>query len=241
MLRIIRGSILHASPSSSSKEAQHSKHEQDTVSLLTVEQELLEIKRSFEQAQALMQRNQQSVGVSRSQLIQQIADLEREQSDPTFWDDGNANRATAVHQQLSHATALLSRLDDWKAWHGDAAAALEMLQDDNDINNDNMMRMDPQEQQMLLTELDQAVQKLLKDNQQAELEWLLSGPYDDSDARLYITAGAGGTEANDWVDMLSRMYIRYCNNNSHNNLRCTTVDTVAGDQVGYKSVELLVQ
>lgn len=219
-----RNSVLYAS----SKEA---------ASTFSLDQDLMEMKRQYEAASELMQKNQQSAGVSREQLASRIADLEREQSDPSFWDESNAARAAAVNAQLSEATSLAARFDSWDEWHGDATAALEMLDNTLDDSSSSCI-LSREEQQMLLDELTNAVTRLNRDNVQAELEWLLSGPYDDSAARIYITAGAGGTEANDWVDMLARMYQRYCD--KRQDFTCQTIDAVPGDQVGFKSVELLV-
>lgn len=213
-----------------------------------LDQEVSSLERDLEQAMTWMRQNQQSWGdVSREQLQQRVVDLEREQSQPEFWDELNADRAATVHQQLSESTALLSRLERWEMWHGDATAALEMLRDRPAADGEE------EEQairQMLMSELRESVASLLRDTAQAELELLLSGPYDDSAARVIITAGAGGTEANDWVAMLTRMYQRYCDRKaaasssssvSTSSWTCTTVEMVPGDVTGYKSVELLIR
>ena len=213
-----------------------------------LDQEVSSLERDLEQAVSLMRQNQQSWGdISREQLQQRVVDLEREQSQPEFWDELNADRATTVHQQLSESTVLLSRLQRWEMWHGDATAALEMLRDRRSAAEDEEEELAIR--QMLLSELRESVSSLIRDTAQAELEVLLSGPYDDSAARVIITAGAGGTEANDWVAMLTRMYQRYCDRkaaapestSSSSSWTCTTVEMVPGDVTGYKSVELLIR
>lgn len=201
-----------------------------------LQQELAELTQDLEHAVTLMEQNQQSIGLSREQLAQRVTDLEREQSEPDFWGERNSERATTVNQLLSESSSLEARLEQWDVWHGDAMAALEMLQD---FDYSNPLPEDEEQIHMLLNELRQAVSSLHSDTAQAELELLLSGPYDDSPARLIITAGAGGTEANDWVAMLTRMYQRYCDRND--SWTCSTVDMVPGDVTGYKSVELLVR
>jgi len=70
-----------------------------------------------------------------------------------------------------------------------------------------------------------------------EIERLISGPYDDRPAKVVINAGAGGTEACDWVDMLMRMYTRHAEKKGY---RIQVVDKTPGDVVGYKSVEFFV-
>jgi peptide chain release factor 2 len=76
----------------------------------------------------------------------------------------------------------------------------------------------------------------LQQGESYQLELLLSGPYDDQPCRILLTAGAGGTEANDWVADLKRMYQRHAEKMGYS---VKVEDEQAGD-VGYKSVELIV-
>jgi peptide chain release factor 2 len=206
------------------------------------ESALLDAKRDLEQASLLYAHNVATLaGVTLAQLDARIFDYEREQAaaDADFWSDANAERAAHVHEQWSRDSQLRARLQNWQTWQGDAHAALEMLTG----NHDDSLSRD--EQEMLLQELQTSVQLLLSDGQKAELEWLLSGPYDHCAARLTITAGAGGTEANDWVSDLYRMYTRYVQQRSNKDggagsWTCQLLDATPGDVVGYKSVELLV-
>jgi PCRF domain len=211
--------------------------ESSSSSLFEWESALLEAKRDLELASLLYAHNVESAGVTVSQLDARILDYEREQAaDANFWSDVNAQRAALVHEQWSRDSQLRARLQNWQQWHGDAHTALEML------NNDDAS-LSRDEQEMLLQELQTSVQLLLSDGQNAELEWLLSGPYDHCAARLTITAGAGGTEANDWVSDLYRMYTRYVQQRSNKDgggWTCQLLDATPGDVVGYKSVELLV-
>jgi len=71
-----------------------------------------------------------------------------------------------------------------------------------------------------------------------ELEVLLSGPYDSHPAILALHAGAGGVEAQDWVSMLMRMYIRYC---EREGFKVEVIDFLAGEEAGVKSVTLSVE
>ena len=83
-----------------------------------------------------------------------------------------------------------------------------------------------------------AATELTTDGKLYELESLLSGPYDDRPARLILTAGAGGTEACDWVEMLLRMYTRHAEKMGYS---VRVEDRTPGDVVGYKSAELLLE
>lgn len=97
--------------------------------------------------------------------------------------------------------------------------------------------MTRQERESLLEELQLAVQQLLTENERYQLELLLSGPYDDQPCRLVLTAGAGGTEANDWVADLRRMYERHA---ERMGFSCIIEDSQPGEVVGYKSVEMVI-
>ena len=70
------------------------------------------------------------------------------------------------------------------------------------------------------------------------METYLSGKYDNLNCILELHSGAGGTEACDWVDMLYRMYTRYL---TKNNYEVTLLDKEYGDEVGYKSISMLVK
>ena len=79
----------------------------------------------------------------------------------------------------------------------------------------------------------------LQNNTEAEIvDSLLSDKYDDNDAILTLHAGAGGTEAQDWVSMLFRMYSRYC---ERQGFEIKVLDYLAGDDAGIKSVSFLVE
>jgi peptide chain release factor 2 len=199
------------------------------------QQDLIQVKQQVDLAMELLEKNQKSA--TAPDLLQGfVADLEREQLNPDFWDDANSARATAVNAQLSEYSRLLARLTQWKQWSGDCQAALEMLQEDKE-NTIADGGLSVEEQQMLLQELQDTTKQLLQDGEKYELELLLSGPYDHAPARIILTAGAGGTEANDWVADLKRMYERHA---SKMGFTCTIEDSQDGDVVGYKSVDMLI-
>lgn len=179
-----------------------------------------------------------------------VADLEREQAEPSFWEDSNSARAAEVVEELSTHQRVRDRLLQWQTWAGDCEACLDMLGEttkgttttastttDNDGGAVPEL-LSPEEREMLLDELTASSAALLEDGQRYELELLLSGKYDDAAARVVLTAGAGGTEANDWVEMLLRMYQRHFERKE--GFQCKILDAQQGDQVGYKSVEMLV-
>jgi peptide chain release factor 2 len=180
----------------------------------------------------LYRRNVASSPISLSVLRLQVSDLETEQSQPGFWDEANAPRASAVNNMMRSKGRLLARLQRWAEWEGDLLAAVDMLR------TESASALTADDAAMLLLELDHTTTLLMHESLQYELELLLSGPYDASHARLVITCGAGGTESNDWVSDLYRMYVRHCDKMG---FRVLVEDVQAGDVTGYKSVELIVE
>lgn len=107
---------------------------------------------------------------------------------------------------------------------GDALALIEMAAEDDDDS--------------LLGELDQEATAIEKELDRLEFLLILSGAHDKDDALLSIHAGAGGTESQDWAEMLMRMYMRWSEANRYG---VTMVDQTEGEEAGLKSVTLLVE
>ena len=189
-------------------------------------------------------------------LFQMVHDLEMESSDPSFWDTDNKARQEYVTSQLQLYGRLLSRVTMWTQLKEDCDAAYEILQAEQEVAaaaaamaNTNMNRntninttistesTPSTEWEALYQELYESSQKLISDGERYQLDVLLSGPYDTQPCRLLITAGAGGTEATDWVSMLRRMYERHAEQMGYT---VQIEEEQPGDVVGYKSVELVI-
>ena len=154
-------------------------------------------------------------------LQARIADLEQVAAQPDFWDD----RATAqvTLQNLDDLKSSLEQFDRWKSDLADAGAALEILSIEND--------------ELLLIEADQNLRQLAEELDRWELERLLSGIYDTKGAVLTINAGAGGTDAQDWAEMLLRMYTRWAEKHKYQ----VQIDEISeGEEAGLKSVTIEV-
>ncbi len=87
-------------------------------------------------------------------------------------------------------------------------------------------------------EIEQASHALQKELEKLEIQVLFSGPYDDHNCILTLHAGAGGTEAQDWTDMLYRMYSRFCEKNG---FKCEVMDFLDGEEAGLKSITLAIE
>ncbi len=96
---------------------------------------------------------------------------------------------------------------------------------------------DEEEDLSVLSEVKEGVVSLTKRLEQMKLETLLSGPYDKNNAILTLHAGAGGTEAQDWAEMLFRMYVRWA---ERRGFQTETLDYLAGEEAGIKSVTFLI-
>lgn len=103
--------------------------------------------------------------------------------------------------------------------------ALELLDEATDAAESEALL---QEAQSFVTELEALLA-------QWETKQLLSGPYDEGPARLSIQAGAGGTDAQDWAEMLERMYLRW---SERQGFTATVKDRSPGEEAGIKSVEV---
>ena len=152
-------------------------------------------------------------------LNAKISDLEQVASQPEFWEDQETAQKTL--QQLNDAKAELVRLETWNSAIADAETALELLE----------LEEDPS----FFEEAEQNLLRLGKDLDTWELERLLAGPYDASGAVVSINAGAGGTDAQDWAEMLLRMYTRWGERQGY---KVKLAELSEGEEAGVKSATL---
>ena len=198
--------------------------------------DLAEIQREFKRTTELYLENLKAIP---SNLDVIVEELETETAEASFWDAENKARNALVTAQLSKYGRLRNRAKEWQRLKEDCDVALEMLalSGDDEESEDNESLFTETEYDSLVEELQTSADKLLKDGERYQLELLLSGPYDDQPCRILLTAGAGGTEANDWVADLKRMYERHAQKMGYT-LRIE--DEQQGDVVGFKSVEMIV-
>jgi len=216
----------------STKSSSDSKEKESSTAI-----DLPTLRRLVNQAATLHDANLNASPLNYEQILSRLSDLETESSDPSFWEASNSKRNKIVNQEIGRYSRLKVEMEKWTELRGECESALELLEEmipqndeSNDSNDDEMI-------QLLTAECQSSAAKLIELSQKHELQSLLSGPYDNCPARIVLTAGAGGTEACDWVAMLYRMYTRHA---QHMNCRVVTTDISDGDVVGYKSVEMEV-
>lgn len=149
-----------------------------------------------------------------------MEELEAQSAEPEFWN--NTNTAQRVMRRLD---SLRDQVDRWTQLHRQATDLQELidLADDDDE---------------LRAELEAEAEQVLAGLKELELNLLLSGPYDEQDAILAIHAGTGGVDAQDWAEMLMRMYLRWANRNQ---FKAEVLDLTEGEEAGIKSVTLEIR
>ena len=145
----------------------------------------------------------------------EIADIQQQQQAADFWND--SSRAQAIMQRLSRLTQTAQPWHDLLKLINDSIE-LALLQDNT-----------------LITELEKAVLEIEQSYAQLKKQALYNQPFDDHDALLSIYAGAGGTDAQDWAQMLLRMYTRWA---EQNNYTVALLQESAGEEAGIKSVTI---
>lgn len=143
-------------------------------------------------------------------------------SDPAFWSD--IERSQKVNQRIK---ALRAKLENFSAverqWE-DLRTLVDLGREEEDAS--------------VVSEIADELRSLRKNVERLRIETLLNGPYDRNNAILSLHAGAGGTEAQDWVQMLYRMYTRWAEDKGY---KVEVLDLLEGEEAGIKSVTFMVE
>ena len=154
-------------------------------------------------------------------MTSELQELEAQMSQPHFWNDARAAAAvsrkkTTIERELQQWRELETKMDD-------VGALLELARESGDAG----LEME------LTAELSRLEPRLAT----LRVELLLSGELDPNNAILAIHPGAGGTESQDWAQMLLRMYVRWA---EQKKFKVDTLDLLAGDEAGIKSVTISI-
>jgi peptide chain release factor 2 len=148
----------------------------------------------------------------------EVAELDEKASAPNFWDD--VRTAQAAMQRLA---ALREEISVWESLQARLSDALELAQ----LGDESLAEALRDEVDALQRAVDQRV-----------FEAMMSGKYDRENAIVSIHAGAGGTESQDWAQMLLRMYLRWA---EAHNMQVEIIDQMEGEGAGIKSVTMTVK
>jgi peptide chain release factor 2 len=148
-----------------------------------------------------------------------LADLEKQAGAPSLWDD--PQHAQAV---LRETTRLRDEVGVWRRLEASADEALELLE-----------LAEAESDERVTAEVEAEASALEAELGQLEFRLHLGGPYDERSAILAVHSGAGGTESQDWAEMLMRMYLHWA---ERRRFATTILDLTEGEEAGIKSVTI---
>lgn len=151
---------------------------------------------------------------------QKLKELDALTTAPDFWDDAEqAQKTMSLRNRIQAQFDQADRLDTLEE---DIDTLLELRREGEDVN----------------TELENTLDSYMDFVEELELQMMLSGKYDHSSCILTIHPGAGGTESQDWAQMLYRMYTRYCEKMGY---KVSVLDYQDGEEAGLKSATIHIE
>lgn len=181
----------------------------------------------FEQLKLRLTANEQEIhdlrdAIGYDRLKREIEELEQKSSAPDFWDDLEASQK--VLQKTGKLKNKVEQYDKLTSLYDDLTVLIDMGDEEGDLS--------------LVEEITANIDELESTLASLRLQTLLTGEYDINNAILTFHAGAGGTEAMDWVQMLVRMYTRW---SERHGFTVKVLDFLDGDEAGLKSATMLIE
>ena len=155
-------------------------------------------------------------------IMSEIEQLEHRAAEPGFWDD--MEKSQKILQRTSNLKTKVEEFEKLKASYDDTMTLIELGNEEEDLS--------------LLDEAKAELEEVKKNLEKQRLKTLLTGEYDKNNAILTFHAGSGGTEAQDWAQMLYRMYTRWA---AAHDFKVKEIDYLDGDEAGLKSAVLLIE
>ncbi len=152
-------------------------------------------------------------------MKKRLVELNVQVEDPHIWDD--ADKARTIMQEKSHVEGNIETLSKMSSRLEDAISFIELGEEEGDDD--------------AVIDGEKELHKLAQEGERLETERLLSGEADNNNTFLEVHSGAGGTESQDWAQMLMRMYMRWAERNGY---KIEIVDESKGDEAGIKSATL---
>ncbi|MFD1427293.1 peptide chain release factor 2 [Kroppenstedtia sanguinis] len=153
---------------------------------------------------------------------ERIQKLEQKMTDPDFWND--QEKAQKVIDENNHLKGMVQGVKELEEAQEEVEVVAELIAEEDD--------------ESMLPEAEDGLKDLKQKLDEFELSLLLSGPYDKNSAILELHPGAGGTESQDWAEILLRMYTRWAEQRGY---KVETLDFLPGEEAGVKSVTLLIK
>ena len=179
-----------------------------------------ELKRELEEQEAALQDLGQALGLEK--LREEVEMLEHKSAEPGGWD--NMEQAQKITQRMAALKGKDEAYQKLQSRAGDCMALIEMGDEAEDLS--------------LVDEAKEEIESIKNEIASMKLSTLLTGEYDKNNAILTFHAGSGGTEAQDWAEMLFRMYNRWA---ERHGFKVTTLDYLDGDEAGLKSASIMVE
>jgi peptide chain release factor 2 len=151
-----------------------------------------------------------------------LTELDTQAASPDLWSD-----QSAAQQVMRELSALREELEPWQAVERRTRDTLELVE-----------LASLEDDQTVLEEAERELTPLMQEVDQLEFKLRLNGPYDRSDAIMTITVGLGGVDAQDWTQMLMRMYLRW---GERRDFKTEILDLAEGEEAGYKSVTVTLR
>lgn len=161
------------------------------------------------------------------QMLQEKKRLDEQAAQPDFWNDVENTKKVLKEQKAVNEK--IASYDILVRMYEDAQTMLELAEEES--------FSDEEERETFLQEIRQNISEITDKIEEEKLSALLSGEFDANNAILTFHAGAGGTEAQDWVQMLYRMYARW---SERHHFKVKVLDYLAGEEAGIKSASILI-
>ena len=167
-----------------------------------------------------------------SNLKEQLSALEKETMQDGFWND--SKKSSIILQKIKTTK---NKVETFNRLNNELNSLIEMSDLLIEESEQNAISSETEQDNTLIKDILDGTNALQTELDNLEVETLLSGKYDINNAIVTIHPGAGGTESQDWAEMLYRMYTRWAN---ANNFQVQELDYLDGDEAGLKSVTFLV-
>ncbi|MDD3236923.1 MAG: peptide chain release factor 2 [Candidatus Gastranaerophilales bacterium] len=179
----------------------------------------LELKQFYNTTKTMLEKAKEYLDLPLTE--KNVVELERKLQNPEIWNDTDAS--TKISQELKENKDTITQIENWETILSDIEVMFELFEETHDNEP--------------LEEAEKRIKILNKELEKWEIEKTLGGEYDKSDAIISINAGAGGTDAQDWAQMLLRMYTRWAESR---NWKIELIERSDGEEAGLKSVTIKI-